>query len=277
MKIIIEFHFSDPKTPKQLFTPSSKSDFINDYQDSPPKSRRHLLPSPVKFQAENEDPEDSSQVSNIIQSLEEDNDYQMLVSDAELERVAQETVQELESLRETNLDLELNEILSKINPPTQDEIKEKRTLQLELDDDDEESNDSSKFFPIFDKNRAISNKEKTPEKKTQNKTKRGLEPGQMIIDAGQKSLTDVQTCVECGFVYNAGNQEDEIEHGKNHVLAKQGVKFPGWKNENVVGEFLDARIIAVKPKDHSSHWAKVTEVLNLVDKQLGIMTEGHSR
>ena len=46
---------ADPKTPKALFTPSSKTDFINDWQPSPPKSGRRgrqNLPSPVKFHQE---------------------------------------------------------------------------------------------------------------------------------------------------------------------------------------------------------------------------------
>ena len=40
-----------------------------------------------------------------------------------------------------------------------------------------------------------------------------------------------------------------------------GINFSGWKTENVVGEFPteNGRIIVVKPKDHSSHWAKVSK------------------
>lgn len=287
---------SDPKTPKQLFTPSSKSDFINEWQESPDRNRRrHQLPSPVKFHDHNDDDHEDSnmesldQVSSIIESLEKSqDDYAMYVTDDELARVAQETVEELEDLRQhekSNLNLELHEILAKIDPPTEQEIKEKRhvsnTLALELED--ESSNEAfetptkAKFFPVFDKNRQILpvSKNNSPAKNTRSQK---LDKDQMIIDAGQ-SLTDLQTCLECSFVFNPGNQEDDAEHLKYHSLSKQGVKFQGWKSQRVVGEFVaeDAKIIVVKPNDHFTHWAKVNEVLNVVDKQLGIITDENSR
>lgn len=288
---------SDPKTPKQLFTPSSKSDFIDDWQASPDRnSRRHQLPSPVKFHNDH-DNEDSNmeheQVSSIIESLEKSqDDYAMYVTDDELARVAQETVEELEDLRhheKSNLNLELHEILAKIDPPTEQEIKEKRNASgmLPLELEDESSNEAfetptkAKFFPIFDKNRQVlpstTSKNNSPAKNTRSQNQK-LDKDQMIIDAGQ-ALTDLETCLECSFVYNPGNQEDDAEHSKYHSMSKQGLKFQGWKSQHVVGDFIaeDAKIIVVKPHDHFSHWAKVHEVLNVVDKQLGIITDENSR
>ena len=60
----------EPKTPKQLFTPSSKGDFINDFAPSPPRSRGKNLPSPVKFHVEDDrDEPENGNLSNLIESL----------------------------------------------------------------------------------------------------------------------------------------------------------------------------------------------------------------
>ena len=43
----------------------------------------------------------------------------------------------------------------------------------------------------------------------------------MIIDAGQK-LEEAKTCIDCSFVYNPGNKQDDDEHNKNHFIAQEG-------------------------------------------------------
>ncbi len=253
------------------------------------------MPSPVKFHKEDSQEElesEADEVSNIIESLETSQDeYAVYVTDDELARVARETVDELQELdqkqsNKQNLDLEINEILSKISPPTVEEVQEKRQnqgLQLELidddDEDDQEVNEKTKYFAVFDKAasaKALNSLEQDASK-TKNKAKLlgRVAEDQMIIDAGQKDWTDITTCVQCSFVFNPRNAEDEEQHQVHHSLALQGVKFQGWKNERVLGEFPmdDARIIVVKPNDHQSHWSKVREVLQVVDKQLGINSE----
>ena len=289
---------ADPKAPKQLFTPSSKSDFINDWQASPPKSNgrsRLNLPSPVKFHTETDEKEEEASnetVSDLINNLDNSqDDHAMYVTDDELASISAKIAQEvMETPIETvvqseNIGLQIQDILANLEPPTANEVKENRSsnnLQLVLDEDDS-SNDAfetptKKNFPIFDKNSRKNPKEVTPKASRNNNARKNIDDDQMIIDAGQKSLTDVKTCLECSFVYNPGNKQDENEHEKIHNIAQEGVKFSGWKNENVVGEFPaeQSRIIVVRPKDHNSHWAKVNEVLNVVDKQLGVIIDENS-
>lgn len=61
-----------PKTPKTLFTPSSKTDFMDDLLISPPKSsRRHALPSPVRPKRTSKDDNDNEkEADNSIEEAE---------------------------------------------------------------------------------------------------------------------------------------------------------------------------------------------------------------
>jgi len=290
---------ADPKTPRSLFTPGAQNNFLNDFQLTPPKSkRRQNLPSPVKFVIQKEDDKDleadsDNQVANIISNLDDSQDNcAVTISDAELERVAAETTTMV--FQKQQLDLEISSLLASVKTPTKEEKSENRStvnltenLQLELEDDDSneatEVQSPKKNFAIFDKssrskssaNRKILGEfgSDIKENKARSCNKKTIDDNQMIIDAGQKSLTDMTNCVECSFVYNPGNKKDEEEHKKNHYVAQKGIHFPGWKTENIVGNKFTAensRIIVVQSKDQASHWAKVKDVLQVVDKQLGI-------
>jgi len=293
---------ADPKTPKRLFTPSAKNDMIVDYELTPEKaggrrSGRQNLPSPVKFHREADDHDDldesnDNQVTGILENLDMSQDNCVTVTDDELARVAAETTRQV--FQKQQLDLEIGDILAHIKTPTKDEKEENRNherggtenLQLALDDDD--SNDgvgTPKTFAIFDKSKPkTTGTRRSPRKSlgqqfqsnpkennVKNTNKKSLDKNQMIIDAGQK-LEEAKTCIDCSFVYNPGNKQDDDEHNKNHFIAQEGINFSGWKNEHVVGEFQteNGRIIVVRPKDRSSHWAKVKDVIEVVDKQLGI-------
>ena len=50
------------------------------------------------------------------------------------------------------------------------------------------------------------------------------------------------------------------------------MKFQDWKNERVVFEdtFTASRIILIDPKDSNLQWKKVTEILEIVDRDLGL-------
>jgi len=291
---------ADPKTPKRLFTPTANQNFLSDFQVTPPKSGRRgrqNLPSPVKFHKEddkdldNRSDDEDDQVSNIIQNLDmsQEDNCAVTISDAELERVAAETTTMV--FQKQQLDLEISSLLASVQTPTKEEKLENRSnvltennLQLALEDED--SNDATevqtpkKNFAIFDKeNRSKPTLDlgefgsSSKENKIRNGgSKKCVGDDQMIIDAGQK-LTDLKNCLECGFHYNPGNKKDEEEHKKNHSIAQKGIHFSGWKTENIVGnEFTaeNSRIIVVQSNDQSSHWAKVKDVLQVVDKQLGI-------
>ena len=126
--------------------------------------------------------------------------------------------------------------MANITSPTKEDREERRenNLQLELDDSSNDAFDVTpkKNYSIFDKKPTRKSPRKALKEvvanhdnnKTniRNKNKKILDDDQMIIDAGQKKLTDLKTCLECGFVYNPGNKQDEEAHNKNHFVAQKG-------------------------------------------------------
>ncbi|KAM7062067.1 N-acetyltransferase ESCO2 [Acridotheres tristis] len=91
---------------------------------------------------------------------------------------------------------------------------------------------------------------------------------QMIIDAGQRQLGALQ-CGSCGMLYDPGIPEDRIQHLRHHRRLQQGLAYPGWKKERVVGEFWDGKIVLILPGDPKYAVGKAQEVLALVDSELG--------
>ena len=98
---------------------------------------------------------------------------------------------------------------------------------------------------------------------------------QMVIDAGQKVI-GAQYCLLCDFVYTVGCQEEEKVHEARHRMADGLIRFPGWRNENVQGEFTDGRIVVVRSGDAKRHCEKVENVLQHIDNVLGIGPEDDS-
>ncbi|XP_062926150.1 N-acetyltransferase ESCO2 isoform X1 [Mobula hypostoma] len=91
---------------------------------------------------------------------------------------------------------------------------------------------------------------------------------QLIIDAGQKHFGPIM-CKYCGMVYTAANPEDELQHLQYHQRFLERLRFVGWKNERVVAEYLDGKIIMILPDDPKYSLKKVEEVRELVDYELG--------
>ncbi|XP_054843129.1 N-acetyltransferase ESCO2 [Eublepharis macularius] len=91
---------------------------------------------------------------------------------------------------------------------------------------------------------------------------------QMVIDAGQKHF-GATVCKSCGMVYSVANPEDEAQHGQYHQRFLEGIKYVGWKNERVVAEFWDGKIILVRQSDPKYAIKKVEDVRELVDNELG--------
>nr|XP_047143528.1 N-acetyltransferase ESCO2 isoform X4 [Hydra vulgaris] len=83
---------------------------------------------------------------------------------------------------------------------------------------------------------------------------------QTYIDLGQKNFGHV-TCTICGMVYTKSQVDDETQHAKYHEKLVQKLKFPGWKNERVVQEFYDGRIILVKSSDNHLHQKKAFPII----------------
>jgi hypothetical protein len=257
-----------------------------------------------------ETPETNTTVNNIIDSLDttddknkSQDDYAMYVTDDELAKVAQETMQQLEEIgglsditqeMQVQVDTsdEIKQILANIAPPTEAEMKENRcnpqVFQLELEDSSNDGimaskeNTPQKFFPVFEhpSRKPLASKENTPTKskssiKSKTNNNKEMDESQMIIDAGQKNI-GLETCVVCNFIYNPGNARDERAHKANHSMVMGVIKFNGWKNEHNLGEFHDGRIIVIKPNDPKVHWDKAESVLEIIDKQLGIGYAGQT-
>ncbi|XP_062981431.1 N-acetyltransferase ESCO2 [Elgaria multicarinata webbii] len=91
---------------------------------------------------------------------------------------------------------------------------------------------------------------------------------QMVIDAGQKHF-GATVCKSCGMVYSAANPEDEGHHVQYHQRFLDGIKYVSWKNEHVVAEFWDGKILLILQDDPKYAIKKAEDVRELVDNELG--------
>jgi hypothetical protein len=92
---------------------------------------------------------------------------------------------------------------------------------------------------------------------------------QLCLDLGQKNFGP-KTCSECGMTYTAGVEEDDKQHKTFHARAVQGIPFKNqWKKENVVMRNDHLRIIAVEKAEFAMRWKLLSQVLELVHRDLG--------
>ncbi|GJQ78311.1 putative N-acetyltransferase [Trypoxylus dichotomus] len=130
--------------------------------------------------------------------------------------------------------------------------------------------EKQKLFPIFYPSNNAHNKENIKNSNLKaNVTKkwRNLPEGQMLLDAGQKRFGFTQ-CPECEILYHMGDPSDERMH-LNYHNAKNILSFKGWKNENVVGNLADARIVKISPGDSKLWWKKAKDLVEVVNRDLG--------
>ncbi|XP_029673229.1 N-acetyltransferase ESCO1 [Formica exsecta] len=139
-----------------------------------------------------------------------------------------------------------------------------------------------RYFPLFNKGNSASDNifEETNNRKIAKSSKKNLQwqlstkgggaENQYQLDAGQKCFGATQ-CPECNVVYQLGNPEDENAHLNYHNSVRT-LKFQGWKNERVIMEdtFTSSRIILVEPHDSKQYWKKVSDILAIVDRDLGL-------
>lgn len=111
---------------------------------------------------------------------------------------------------------------------------------------------------------------------TPGKKKSGKKQEQMYLDLGQKDFGHV-TCPTCGMVYTRAQPDDEAAHIRHHKSFVNGLKFTGWKNECVVKEYHDGRVIMVSPDDPRLHLKKIEEVRKVVDSELGFVADAPYR
>lgn len=107
---------------------------------------------------------------------------------------------------------------------------------------------------------------------TPKKKKKATKQEQMYLDLGQKDFGHV-TCPTCGMVYTRAQPDDEAAHIRHHKSFVSGLRFTGWKNECVVKEYHDGRVIMVSPDNHPLHLKKVEEVRKVVDSELGFVAD----
>ncbi|NWX29329.1 ESCO2 acetyltransferase, partial [Notiomystis cincta] len=88
-------------------------------------------------------------------------------------------------------------------------------------------------------------------------------------DAGQSQLGPRQ-CGSCGMLFAPGIPEDRIQHLRHHQQLRDALRLPGWKDERVVAEFWDGKIVLVLPEDPKHVRRKAEQLLELVDSQLGL-------
>ncbi|KAI4487042.1 hypothetical protein M0802_012097 [Mischocyttarus mexicanus] len=144
-----------------------------------------------------------------------------------------------------------------------------------------------KYYPLFNKGYFMSNTDNKNTKSTlgakkgikwqlSSKSGGGGDENQYQLDAGQKHFGATQ-CTECGIVYQLGDPEDENAHLNYHNSIRT-LKFQGWKNERVIMEdpITSSRIILIEPSDPKQCWKKVSEILNVVDRDLGLADSNYS-
>ncbi|NXO31766.1 ESCO2 acetyltransferase, partial [Cisticola juncidis] len=91
---------------------------------------------------------------------------------------------------------------------------------------------------------------------------------QMIIDAGQRQL-GARQCNSCGMLFSPAVPEDRLQHLRHHQRLREGLRYLGWKQERVVDEFWDGKIVLILPGDPRYAVSKALSVLSLVDSELG--------
>lgn len=139
---------------------------------------------------------------------------------------------------------------------------------------------TSKVFPIFEKNFGAAEAKRaaqSPSTATKRAARewRPIGDHQFQIDAGQRNF-GMRKCTQCNMQYSAHEPEDEMLHLRFHNCV-EALSFKGWANERVVAEVpewsLDGRIICVYETDSKAKRDRVKEMLDLVERDLGIIVQ----
>ncbi|CAL7939652.1 unnamed protein product [Xylocopa violacea] len=228
-------------------------------------------------------------VANILKMLEDDwgdNDYDattLLTSDRLKHITPLEPVAILNDVAMSPMS-NLSDLTSAINIKDSNSpamVENSSFNSNEKNDDKHTSN--QKYYPLFDKDYSSTANKVFNEiaKKSIHSTKENMNwqlsmklnggDDQYLLDAGQKKFGATQ-CMECGIVYQIGDPEDENAH-LNYHNNKKTLKFPGWKTERIIIEdsLTSSRVILVEPGDSKLYWKKVIEVLEYVDRDLGLV------
>ena len=222
-----------------------------------------VLPSPVKFET-GETGKTGVEMSALISSLAQEQDIE--VKDQDEAAACNPELPDVSSA--------VNNILNDLSSGDES-VESLPYISCESDDSKaEEESGETKLFPIFYKAPLLpSTGPSAPAGSSRRFVCSSLAESQTMLDAGQKVLGAVQ-CSTCGAVYTAGDPQEEEGHDRIHQGRLDTLKFPGWRTERKVGDFPAGRVICVKPGDHAAHWNKVTEILTVVDTDLGFSEVG---
>ncbi|XP_066599415.1 N-acetyltransferase ESCO2 isoform X2 [Prorops nasuta] len=244
---------------------------------------------------------DKTKVANILKELEkdwtDDDTDQMEI----LSNVAANNLKSPMKLGGFSTDIvmspasELSNMTSTMNiedistPTTFENINFNTDIQSQASECDKDDN-TRKYYPLFTKG-YISDKMEEDAEKTTKSTKNPVnwqlsvkangKDNQYMLDFGQKKFGATQ-CPECHIIYELGVPEDENAH-LNYHNSKTILKFPGWKNERIVDEdhYTKSRVILVEPDDPKQYWKKVSDILGVIDRDLGLSeistTEYHNK
>ena len=252
-------------------TKNEKADNVANKQANLSKETFDLEDS-ITEQQTLEKTEEISKVDNIIQMLEKD----WVDNDSD----DMEAMEANSSFNSPSKNSDASSAYELSNTDFARNIKD--STEILLNEVDENSQDieklpelpTQKLFPLFTKGYTLKDKDETKKIKKNNNwqlsKKYGNSHDQYQLDAGQKIFGAVQ-CEECKIIYHAGDADDENAHLNYHNNHKV-LKFQGWKNEKVVFEDNStlSRIIVIEPKDNNLYWKKVIEILEFVDKDLGL-------
>jgi len=255
----------------KLFSPTE-----NYMRPSASQERDPVLPSPVKFETLG----GGDDLSDLITSLAQDQAIDIKVPVMELHP----------SFSASSSNPELPDVSSAVNDILNDLSSGDESLESlpglvlgrseSAERQEEQGAKEAKLFPIFYGAPSLPpNQPRLPstEPGTAGPAKKfvcsSLGANQAVLDVGQKVMGAVQ-CGTCGAVYTVGDPEEEQSHLRIHQGRLDTLKFPGWRNERKVGDFPAGRVVCVKPGDHATHWKKVTEILTVVDTDLGFSEVG---
>ncbi|XP_029178269.1 N-acetyltransferase ESCO2 [Nylanderia fulva] len=228
-----------------------------------------------------------NKVNNLLKILEDD----WADDDEPMKTSASSAVNTISPLKSTTIlsndailspATELSNMTSTMNIKDVTSLTNFGNLSLENKKNNNDTAKSGKVFPLFNKGYSAPNNifEETSNANATKSTKKNMQwqlskkcggaEDQYQLDAGQKSFGATQ-CPECNVVYQLGDAEDENAH-LNYHNSIQTLKFQGWKKERVLMEdpFTSSRIILVEPHNSKQHWKKISEILAIVDRDLGL-------
>lgn len=91
---------------------------------------------------------------------------------------------------------------------------------------------------------------------------------QLCLNLGQRGLAPT-ICEQCGMTYSKGVKEDDVAHNRFHSKVTLGIPFKGWKEENILLETEQHKVLFIEKKDFNKRWGFLSEILRLVFRDLG--------